>query len=196
MFYQDMTLQEIEFELPADQYALMEYPGLRQGEPLTVLLDAGILLPDALAFTWYAVQPEPLPPALVRTGPGQYAFQGQITAAEIGTEQGVQSAVLQVDCGEVPLRVTCAAQDDGMLPWGTWETRWLAGHGLLTGLVEDSFAAGIGTMVGVTVWQFQRLVRTPGDPHFGRWIESDVLLPVPFHHDRIVVAARLHRRAL
>ncbi len=56
-----MPLDEIEFELSAEQYAAMGYPGLRQGQPLTVLLDGGLLLPEAGALTWYSVQKEPLP---------------------------------------------------------------------------------------------------------------------------------------
>jgi hypothetical protein len=194
MFYHDMPLQEIEFELTADQYEVMNYPGLRQGQPLSLLLDGGSLFPDPITFTWYAVRPEPLVPQCVRTGPGQYALAGQIREAEIGKVDGQERAVLLVDCGGVPVRVTCLPQDDGTLPWGTWETRWLTGHTLLAGIVEDDFASGIGEMVGVTIWHFRRLVLTPGDPHFGEWVEADELLPLPFGYDRILVTARVHRR--
>lgn len=196
MFYQNMALQEIEFELAADQYALMNYPGLRQGQPLSVLLDGGMLFPDPLTLTWYAVRPEPLASQCVRTGPGQVALAGQIREAEIGKVDGEDRAVLLVDCGGLPLRVTCLAQEDGTLPWGTWETRWLAGHALLAGIVDDDFASGIGEPVGVTIWHFNRLVLTPGDPHFGQWIEMDELLPLPFAFDRILVTARAHRRGI
>ena len=37
-----MALAEIEFELPANQYELMGYPPLHQGESLAVLFDAGV----------------------------------------------------------------------------------------------------------------------------------------------------------
>lgn len=196
MFFQDMTLQEIEFELPAAQYALMEYPGLRQGQPLSLLLDAGVLLPDAAAPAWYAVQQEALPSRLVRTGPGWYAFCGQIVAAEIGKHEGAESAVLLVQCGDLPIRVTCAPKSDGTLPWGTWETRYLAGFAPLAGIVEDDFASGIGESIGATVWHFNRLILAPGDPNFGLMVESDELPPLPYRWDRIYVTARVHRRVL
>ncbi len=188
-----MPLDEIEFELSAVQYAAMGYPALRQGQPLAVLLDGGLLLPDVGAFAWYAVQKEPLPPRFVRTGPAQYAICGQIRAAELLKDEGVQQGVLLVDCGIAPVRVTCLAQADGTLPWGTWETRFLSGHVLLEGFIEDAFSAGIGETVGATVWQFRRLMLTPGDPNFGGWHESDALPPQPFVYDRLLVTARLHR---
>jgi hypothetical protein len=188
-----MPLDELEFELSAEQYAAMGYPGLRQGQPLALLLDGGLLLPEAGALTWYAVQKEPLPPRLVRTGPAQYAFCGQIRAAELLKDGDMQRGVLLVDCGIAPVRVTCLAQEDGTLPWGTWETRYISGHLLLEGLAEDSFAAGIGEMVGVTAWHFRRLMLTPGDPHFGDFHETDSLLPQPYVYDRLFVTARLHR---
>lgn len=191
-----MSLDEIEFELSAEQYAAMGYPGLRQGQPLTLLLDGGLLLPEAGALTWYTVQKEPLTPRCVRTGPAQYAICGQIRAAELEKIDGVQRGVLLVDCGIAPVRVTCLAQADGTLPWGTWETRSLTGHLLLEGLVEDAFAAGIGEVVGVTIWHFSRLMLTPGDPNFGSFYEADALPPQPFVYDRIFVTARLHRATL
>ncbi len=129
----------------------------------------------------------------MRTGPAQYAFCGQIRDAQLEKQGDIQRGVLLVDCGIAPLRVTCLAQADGMLPWGTWETRTISGHALLEGVAEDSFAAGIGEMVGATIWHFRRLMLTPGDPHFGSFHETDALLPQPFVYDRLFVTARLHR---
>lgn len=188
-----MPLDEIEFELSAEQYAQMGYPGLRQGQPLSLLLDGGLLLPEAGALTWYTVQQEPLTPRFVRTGPAQYAFCGKIRAAELSKVDGVQRGVLLVDCGIAPVRVTTLAQADGTLPWGTWETRFICGHLLLEGLVEDAFAEGVGEAVGATIWSFRRLMLTPGDQSFGAYYESDALLPQPFVYDRLFVTARLHR---
>ncbi|MEZ4677571.1 MAG: hypothetical protein R2932_25480 [Caldilineaceae bacterium] len=37
-----MALTEIEFELSAAQYQLMGYPGLSQGETLTIELESGV----------------------------------------------------------------------------------------------------------------------------------------------------------
>ncbi|MGL4651523.1 MAG: hypothetical protein ACRC1H_19105 [Caldilineaceae bacterium] len=198
MFYENMPLREIEFELTAHQFELMGYPELREGQPFEVLLDGGVLLPDAAAFAWFHVQPEPLTPALLRAAPAQYAIAGQIRAAELSKEgeglEAQESAVLLVECDGLPIRVTCAPTADGMLPWGTWETRWLSGYTLLMGLAEDDLSSSIGETIGVTLWRFHRLVLTPGDPHFGRWIESHTLPAAPLRQDRIVVAARVHRR--
>ena len=69
-----MPLTEIEFELPALQYQRMGYPGLKQGEPLTVILDGGVLLPDPGADSWFAVQKEPPAPRFKQVGPAFYAF--------------------------------------------------------------------------------------------------------------------------
>lgn len=198
MFNARTSLREIEFELTAHQFELMEYPALREGQPLEIQLDGGMLLPDPAALTWFHVQPEPLTPLLVRAAPAQYALAGQITQAELSKEgEGLaaqESAVLLVECDGVPVRVACAPKADGMLPWGAWETRWLAGYALLTGLAEDDLGSGVGETVGVTLWRFNRLVLTPGDPHFGAWIESDALPPVPLRGDRIIVTAHVHRR--
>jgi hypothetical protein len=188
-----MALPEIEFELSAAQYAQLGYPGLKQGAPVSVVLDAGVLLPDVAADSWFTVQPEALPPRFVCIGPATYAFSGQITEAEIGIEEGEQSAVLSVNCGVVHLRVTCAPQADGRLPYGTWETRYLAGVGRVQGLLEDAFKRAIGRTTDVTIWGFRRLTLQPGDALFGQWHESNELLPLPFHYDRIVVMARVHR---
>jgi hypothetical protein len=191
-----MPLPEIEFELTASQYERMGFPGLRQGQPLSVVLDAGVLLPDVSAEGWYTVQKEPLPPRFVNVGPAWFAFSGQIIEAELLTEEDEQTGVLTIDCGVAPLRVTCAPQADGRLPYGAWETRHLAGIGRVVGVVEDDFRGGVGQTTDVTIWRFRRLILRPGDPLFGQWHESAELAPLPFHYDRIVVTARVHRRGI
>ncbi len=196
-----MPSTPIEFDLSAEQFERMGYPQLTQGQPLSVILDAGVLLPDVRAEAWFAVQPEPLPPRFTQVWRAAYAFSGQIQAADIVKEAGEngageQTATLVVECDGVPLRVTCAPQADGRLPYGTWETRWLTGLGRLSGIVEDDFSSPIGESVGVTAWNFRRLVLTPGDPKFGEWHESSELLSTPFRYDRVVVEARLHRRSV
>jgi hypothetical protein len=191
-----MALAEIEFELPAVQYELMSFPGLHQGESLSLVFDAGVLLPDSSADSWFVVRHEPLAPKLALIGPATYAFAGQIVEADLFKSDGAETAVVVVQCGDVALRVTCAPQEDGMLPWGTWETRYLAGVGRLQGIVEEDFHTTVGRPQGVTIWRFRRLVLVPGDPLFGQWHESVELLPSPFRYDRIVVTARVHRDRL
>lgn len=191
-----MALTEIEFELPAHQYEGMGYPGLKQGEALTVILDGGVLLPDSTADSWFTVQKEPLPAQFKQVGTAIYAFSGQIQEADIMKEAGQESATLLVLCGDVPLRVTCAPQPDGHLPYGTWETRYLTGYARLQGIVEENFITSIGKPVGVTLWNFRRLVLRPGDAVFGEWYETDHLAPTPYAYDRIVITAYLHRLQL
>ena len=191
-----MALTEIEFELSAQQIEVAGFPALQQGQPLTVTLDGGVLLPDAAAFACYAVRPEPIEARFARVGPGLYVFAGQIAAADIVKAEGEQTATLVVECGSVPLRVTCAAGPDGLLPFGTWETRFMTGICPVQGILEDDFSAPVGEPVGVTIWHFRRLILRPGDAAFGQWHETDRLLPQPLVHDRIYVTARLHRRAV
>lgn len=191
-----MALAEIEFELPATQYELMGYPGLHQGESLAVVFDAGVLLPDPSADSWFAVREEPLPAKLALIGPATYAFAGQIVEADLFKSDGAETGVVLVQCGDVALRVTCASQEDGTLPWGTWETRYLVGVGRVQGIVEEDFHAEVGRAQGVTIWRFRRLVLGPGDPLFGQWHETVDLLPSPFRYDRIIVTARVHRDRL
>ena len=169
------------------------YAALKQGEPLTVTLESDVLLPDLAANSWFVVQKEPLPVCFVRIAPATYAFTGQILAAEIEREGGEETATLLVRCGDIPLRVTCVADESGRLPFGTWETRFLTGVSRIYGLVEDDFHTSIGQSVDVTIWNFRRLVLTPGDAVFGQWHESDVLMPTPYQYDRIVIECRLHR---
>lgn len=187
---------EFQFELPALQYQLMGYPGLRQGEPLTVTLESDVLLPDPAATSWFAVQKEPWPVRFEQVAPATYAFAGQIQDAEIEHEDGAETAVLLVKCGEIPLRVICAPTESGRLPFGTWETRFLTGVSRLYGLVEDDFQTAIGQSVDVTIWQFRRLVLTPGDAVFGQWHETDRLTPTPYLYDRVLIQGRLHRTRL
>lgn len=191
-----MALAEIEFELPATQYELMGYPGLHQGESLSAIFDAGVLLPDPSAESWFAVRQEPLAPKLALIGPATYAFAGQIVEADLFKSDGADTGVVVVQCGDLALRVTCAPQEDGTLPWGTWETRYLAGVGRLQAIVEEDFHADVGRPQGVTIWRFRRLVLSPGDPLFGQWHESVELLPSPYRYDRIIVTARVHRDRL
>lgn len=187
-----MTLPEIEFELPAEQYRTMGYPGLQQGQPISLTLDGGVLLPDMAAPFWFVVQPEKLPKTFRRIGSALYAFGGQIEEAEI--EYGAeQLAHLSVNCGEIFLRVTCAPGPDGMLPDGTWETRYITGVAPVQGLIDEQFEIGIGRNINLTLWNFQRLVLRPGDPKFGEWYETPELPPAPFQFDRIYIKARLHR---
>jgi hypothetical protein len=188
-----MPLVEVEFELSAQQFELMGYPGLHQGESLPLILDAGVLLPDPAAESWFFVQPEPLAPQFVLVGPATYAFAGQIVEADLFKSEGAETGVVLVQCGDVALRVTCAPQEDGVLPWGTWETRYLVGIGHVQGIVEDAFQSPVGNPQGVTIWRFRRLILRPGDPLFGQWHESVELLPSPFQYDRIIVTARVHR---
>ena len=194
-------MAEIVFELSALQYELMGFPGLKQGVSLDVVLDAGLHFPEPDASSWYHVRSDPLPPSLVQVAMGRYAFAGQIKEAEINKvagDEGIDEneAVLLVDCGIAPLRVICAAQEDGMLPWGTWETRFLAGYAALQGIVEEDFSTAIGQSIGVTIWSIHRLVLTPGDPLFGQSFESDNLVDATLGFDRVWITARPHRRTL
>jgi len=188
-----MALTEIEFELPALQYERMGYPGLKQGDPLTIVLDAGVLLPDPAADSWFAVQKEPWPAFFKQVGAATYAFSGQIKEADIIKEADEESATLLVLCGAVPLRVICAPQADGRLPFGTWETRYLTGYARIQGIVEEDFVTSIGQMVNVTIWNFRRLALTPGDPVFGEWHETDQLTASHYAYDRVLITAHLHQ---
>jgi hypothetical protein len=191
-----MALTEIEFELSPQQFEAMNYPHLRQGQPLDVQLQTGELLPEPGTDGWYAVRQEPLSPTLVQLGRGWVAFAGQIEQADIVKDEGLETAALVVECGVAPLRVMCAPQADGTLPYGTWETRYVVGTGRLYGVVEEDFTVGVGERIGVTIWGFQRLILAPGDPAFGEWHESVELLPTPYQYDRVVVTARIHRRGV
>jgi hypothetical protein len=191
-----MALTEIEFELPAEQFEMMGYPQLQQGQALDVQLETALLMPEPGGDGWYAVQKESLAPKLVQVGRGLVAFAGQITEAELSDDDGVQSAALIVDCGGVALRVICGPQDDGTLPYGTWETRYIAGYARIFGVVEEDFLHSVGKRQGVTIWQVRRLALTPGDPNFGEWYEAAELLPSPFTYDRVVITARVHRSTI
>ncbi len=109
-----MSLPEIEFELSALQYELMGYPGLTQGQSLTLTLDAGVLLPESTADSWFTVQQAALPLQLQHVGPAQYAFAGQIVAAELFKQDGADTGVVVVNCGAAPVRVTCGPREDGL----------------------------------------------------------------------------------
>jgi hypothetical protein len=188
-----MALTEIEFELSPQQFEMMGYPHLRQGQSLDVQLQTAELLPEPGTDAWYAVRAEALAPQLIAVGRGLYAFAGQISQADIVKEEGVETAALIVQCGAAPVRVMCLPQADGTLPYGTWETRYLAGTGRLYGIAEEDFTVGVGERSGVTIWGFQRLILTPGDGAFGQWHESVELPPSPYRYDRVIVTARIHR---
>lgn len=188
-----MALREIEFELSPQQFEMMGYPRLQQGQPLDVQLQSSELLPEPGTEAWYMARKEALVPQLIRVGRGHYAFAGQIEQADIVKEEGLETAALVVQCGVAPVRVMCAPQADGTLPYGTWETRFVTGISRLYGLVEEDFLIGVGERIGVTIWGFQRLVLTPGDAAFGQWYESTELLPTPYRYDRVVVTARVHQ---
>ncbi len=97
-----MALTEIEFELTAGQFEAMGYPALRQGQPLTLVLDGGLLFPDAGAESWFTVQKEPVTSLLEQVGPALYAFQGQSTAAQLFKDAGDEHALLTGQCGARP----------------------------------------------------------------------------------------------
>lgn len=187
------TLTEIEFELSAEQYKRMGYPGLTQGETLSLELETDILLPDAGTDGWFTVQPERLAPQFVQVAPAMYAFSGQIVTADIDKENGEENAVLLVQCEDLPVRVTCGPGANGKLPYGTWETRYLTGFSRIHGIVESAFATDIGQTINVTIWGFRRLILRPGDAVFGQWHQSDELPATPYLYDRVFVSARLHR---
>jgi hypothetical protein len=189
-----MSISEIEFELPAEQYERMGFPGLKQGESLTITLDAGVLFPEPAADSWFVVQKEPWPALLKLVTPATYLFCGQIQQAEHSRVGDEETAALSVDCAGVPVRVTCAPGEDGRLPFGVWETRYLTGFGRLLGIVEDDFAISVGQTVDVIIWGFKRLVLTPGDPVAGEWYATETLEPTPYLYDRVFITARLHRK--
>jgi hypothetical protein len=188
-----MALSEIEFELSPQQFEMMGYPHLRQGQPLDVQLQTNELLPEPGADAWYMVRPQKLSPQLIQVGRCLYAFAGQIDQAELIKAEGLETAALVVQCGVAPVRVMCGPLADGSLPYGTWETRYLLGTGRLYGVVEEDFAVGVGERIGVTIWSFQRLILAPDDPAFGQWHESVELPPTPYLYDRVMVTARIHR---
>ena len=191
-----MALPEIRFELSPQQFEAMDYPHLLQGQSLDVQLQFGELLPEPGGDSWYKVRPEALAPQLIEVNPALYAFAGQITQADLVKDEELETASLIVQCGVAPVRVLCAPQADGTLPYGTWETRYLAGTGRLYGIVEEDFSLGVGERISVTIWSFDRLVLTPGDAAFGQWYESVELLPSPYHYDRVIVTARIHRNVV
>lgn len=191
-----MALTEIEFELTPQQFELMDYPRLQQGQSLDVQLETGTLLPEPGSESWFTVRPQAVPSQFVQVEWATYAFAGQIAAADIQKHEGMESAALIVQCGGVPLRVLCAPQPDGTLPYGTWETRHLIGISRIYGAVEEDFSIAVGERVGVIIWGFRRLILTPGDSAFGQWHETTELLPTPYPFDRVVVTARLHRSRL
>ncbi len=188
-------LPQIEFELSAEQFSLMGFPRLQQGLPLTAVLDGGVLLPEPGPEPWYAVQKEPLAGRFTQIGPALYAFAGQIVEADI--EYGsAQMAVVAVDCGIVTLRVACAPNDDGVLPEGTWETRYAAGFAPVQAIVEESFTSPVGRTVDLSMWGFRRLLLSPNDSAFGTWHPSSEIPPAPFTHDRLLIQARVHRQGI
>lgn len=188
-------LPQIEFELSAEQFKLMGFPRLQQGLPLTAVLDGGVLLPEPGPDPWYAVQKEPLTRCFTQIGPALYAFAGQIVEADI--EYGSsQMAVVVVDCGFVTLRVACAPNSDGVLPEGTWETRFAVGFAPVQAIVEESFNSPVGRTVDVSMWAFRRLLLSPGDSAFGTWHESSEIPPAPFTCDRLLIEARVHRQGI
>ncbi|MEX1019573.1 MAG: hypothetical protein WDZ49_07940 [Litorilinea sp.] len=191
-----MALTEIEFDLPAQQFELLGYPALQQGQVLTVVLESSVLLPDPASENWFTVQPERLSPRLVHVGHSQYAFSGPIISADLMNDDGVDSAALQVRCDDVPVRILCAPQADGRLPYGTWETRTISGVARLYGVAEEDYSVGVGESIDVTLWHFRRLVLQPGDALFGQWHATDALPPTPFGFDRIVVTAHIHRNII
>ena len=189
------TLPQIEFELSAEQFALMGFPRLQQGLPLSAVLDGGVLLPGPGPDPCYCVQKEPLAPRFKQFGPALYAFSGQIVEADI--EFGsAQMAAIVVDCGIVPLRVACAPHEDGVLPEGTWETRYASGFAPVQAIVEESFSSVVGRPVDCTLWGFRRLLLSPGEEAYGSWHESSEVPPVPMACDRLLVQARVHRQGL
>lgn len=189
-------IKEVEFELSAEQHELLGPITLQQGHPLELTLETSVLLPELDAESWFHVQPEALSTQFVRISEGTYAFSGQIQEAEIIKEQDQEMAFLLVNCDDVLLRAICGPGGDGRLPWGTWETRYLTGISRLHGILEDDFATGIGETVGATVWSINRLVLTPGDPHFGEWHQTSELPVTPYRHDKIFVTTRLHRKGI
>jgi hypothetical protein len=72
---------------------------LTQGQPLSVVLDAGVLLPDPSADNWFTVQQAPLPPQFCQVGRGAYAFTGKIIAADLFKEDGAETGVVSSTVG-------------------------------------------------------------------------------------------------
>lgn len=191
-----LPFKEVEFEFSAEQHQLLGAVELSQGHPLELTFETSVLLPEPSSESWFSVQQEPLDSQFVRISAGTYAFSGQIQEAEIHKEDEGEIAFLLVMCGNVPLRVICGPGEDGRLPWGTWETRYLTGVSRIQGILEDNFATGIGVTIGATVWSVARLVLSPGDPNFGEWYETDSLPPSPYNHDKIFITTHLHRQGI
>ncbi len=143
-----MPLTEIEFELPAEQFALMGYPNLQQGHVLTLQLETVVPRPTGTT-PGTMCRRRSWTPNLCVSGRAQYAFAGQITDADVQKSDDYESAAVIVQCGEIPVRVLCAPGPDYRLPYGTWETRYLTGYSRIAGIVEDDFGV-VGKQVTVT----------------------------------------------
>ena len=97
-----MALAEIEFELSAHQYELMGYPGLHQGESLSVVLGCRRAACRIRRPTvGLPCSQEPLPPQSGTVGPATYAFAGQIVEADLFKSDGAETGVVVVQCGDV-----------------------------------------------------------------------------------------------
>jgi len=92
--------------------------------------------------------------------------------------------------------VACAPNDDGVLPEGTWETRYAAGFAPVQAIVEESFSSPVGRTVDLSMWGFRRLLLSPSDSAFGTWHPSSEIPPAPFTSDRLLIQARVHRQGI
>lgn len=170
----------VTFQLTDAQYAANDRAGLMVGLPLSVQIDAGLLVTgqaaDASGSGWF----ERAAPGRVLLKPvslERHAFSGRLM--EIDTWRSPEGVACQalLDCG-LPVRMEVwnpeAPADLAAEPYGLKVGDWLLGVASLQGLLALDHGALLWQPVDGTIVDIQRLCLSPFDPGFGalRWLHG------------------------
>ena len=121
---------------------------------------------------------------------------GRFARPELVDEEGEQNAPCAAGrcCGVVKIRVTCAPRLTAACPTARGRRTYLSGIGRVQGIFEEEFRTSIGHPTNLTLWNFQLAGACPRRHPFWPVARDARLVPLPLHHDRVIVTGRVHQR--
>lgn len=187
------TARQITFSLSDAQYAANDRSGIMVGLPLTVQLDAGLLMMGRDSGVEWFERTSPDRPLLQQVALDRCVFRGRVTDIALWESPEGAACQMLLDCG-LPLRVDVVEVEQeaavNATPYGLQEDDWLLGLAFLEGVVALQPSDLLWQPLHGTIVDIQRLILSPHHPDFGklRWLHS--LPSASFLPDQVFVTVR------
>lgn len=180
----------VTFALSDAQYLANDRSGIMVGLPLTVQIDAGVLVMGADISAGWFDRGRPGQASLSSISLDRSVFNGRVAQLDLWHHQEDLFCQVLLDCGlslRMDLLAAGPAPESHDTPYGIQTGEWLLGVAALQGLLAASSSDLLWQPVQGTIVDIQRLNLNPAHPGFGtlRWLHG--LPRQPFAPDQVFI---------